>query len=255
MNQNQVLALYKESAFEKKYKDTYVSDIIRKEVFGENIGVHDRWDLKRYSQVHQFNVDVLHDLLNLLVKDTGLDDTYWIWRMIYAFYLDPDGYWHESVAGVECAPDGLLSIRRIYKRYGLSEKMIEEYEHYRKRPHMFFPVEMNGINMSRASVFGDRIDHTLLDLKRYFEKKPCRLKDAYALPKTYQWLSVFGTFEKLMDLYGIKGIFINDSYEVYDLEKGDGSILTEYADQYFWDWSDTYYENVKKKIDKMDGWG
>ena len=78
MNQNQVLALYKESAFEKKYKDTYVSDIIRKEVFGENIGVHDRGDLKRYSQVHQFNVDVLHDLLNLLVKDTGLDDTYWI---------------------------------------------------------------------------------------------------------------------------------------------------------------------------------
>lgn len=195
----------------------------------------------------------MKDLLHLFMLDSGFNDEAWIWHMIYAFYLDPDGYWNESIADVPCSADGLLSIRRIYKKYGFSEKMIDTYEHYRKRSIFFFPQEMNGINMSRASVFGDRIDHTLLDLKRQFEKKPCKLADAYALPKTSQWLFAIGTFEHLVDLYGIRGVFVNEDNEVYDLGKGDGSILTEYDEDYTWDWNDAYYENVKKKIDQIEG--
>lgn len=253
MEKEQILGLYKKSAFYEKYKGTYVSDKILKEVFGENIRVHCADGLKTYAQVHQFNVDVMKDLLHLFMLDSGFNDEAWIWRMIYAFYLDPDGYWNESIADVPCSADGLLSIRRIYKKYGFSEKMIDTYEHYRKRSIFFFPQEMNGINMSRASVFGDRIDHTLLDLKRQFEKKPCKLADAYALPKTSQWLSAIGTFEHLVDLYGIRGVFVNEDNEVYDLGKGDGSILTEYDEDYTWDWNDAYYENVKKKMDQIEG--
>ena len=35
----------------------------------------------------------------------------------------------------------------------------------------------------------------------------------------------------------------------YNLEKGDRNILTTYSDTYTWDWSDSYYDNLKKKID------
>lgn len=134
MEKEQILGLYKKSAFYEKYKGTYVSDKILKEVFGENIRVHRADGLKTYAQVHQFNVDVMKDLLHLFMLDSGFNDEAWIWHMIYAFYLDPDGYWNESIADVPCSADGLLSIRRIYKKYGFSEKMIDTYEHYRKRP-------------------------------------------------------------------------------------------------------------------------
>lgn len=40
MEKEQILGLYKKSAFYEKYKGTYVSDKILKEVFGENIRVH-----------------------------------------------------------------------------------------------------------------------------------------------------------------------------------------------------------------------
>lgn len=49
---------------------------------------------------------------------------------------------------------------------------------------------MNGINMSRASVFGDKIDYTLFDLKRKFAGNICRLDEAYNLPKTNAWLKI-----------------------------------------------------------------
>ena len=105
--------------------------------------------------------------------------------------------------------------------------------------------------MTRASVFGDRIDCTLYDLKRRFEGKECKLEKVYHMPKTSIWLSEIGSFENLANLYRIKGIFVNDDYEVYDLEKGDRNILTTYSDTYTWDWSDSYYDNLKKKIDEF----
>ena len=51
-----------------------------------------------------------------------------------------------------------------------------------------------------------------------------------------------------MEWYGIKGIFVNDDYEVFDLERGGESVITQYSDQYRWEWSDTYYGNLKNKI-------
>lgn len=251
MEIEKALELYKESPFYEKHKDSYVSDKILKEVFGVDLRLHRLYGLKTYSQVHQFNVDAMNDLLNLLSICSGLNDKDLLWSMIYAFYLDPDGYTIKSIGGVPCSADGLLSIKRIYSKYGMSEETIREYEHYRRTPIFFFPQEKNGINMSRASVFGDKIDYTLFDLKRRFAKEECKMSNAYNLPKTSKWISEVGTFKNLVNIYGIKGIFVNDNYEVYDLEKGDESIITEYSDEYSWDWSNSYYDNLKKKIDEF----
>ena len=74
MEKEQILGLYKKSAFYVIYKGTYVSDKILKEVFGENIRVHRAVGLKTYAQVHQFNVDVMKDLLHLFMLDSGFND-------------------------------------------------------------------------------------------------------------------------------------------------------------------------------------
>lgn len=110
----------------------------------------------------------MDDFLNLFVKSArqwGVDDNELFRRMIHAFYVDPDGFDIKSIGGVDCSADGLLSLRRIYDKFGMSETMICKYRRYRKKPIFFFLKEQNGINQSR-SVFGDRIDHTLFDLKR-----------------------------------------------------------------------------------------
>lgn len=249
---DEILDQYKKSEFYKKYEDKYISDIILRNAFHREIKLHRLYGLKRnYSDVHQFNVDILSDLLRLFVCPAHIEDEGVLWNMIYAFYLDPDSCAVKQLAGIECSADGLFSMKRIYRKYGLSEYAIAEYERYRKLPIFFFPRERNGINMSRASVFGDRIDHTLFDLKNYFQgnKRECKLAAAYGLPKTSEWLKEMGSFEALVKWYGIGGIFVNDNCEVFDLERGGKSVLTQYSDQYNWWWSDTYYCNLRNKID------
>lgn len=105
--------------------------------------------------------------------------------------------------------------------------------------------------MTRASVFGDKIDATLFDLKRRFEGRSCRLDSAYDLPKTKKWIEEIGSFENLVNIYGIKGTFVNDNYEVFDLEESDDRVIMEYANDYSWNWSDAYYQHLKSKIDEF----
>ena len=58
--------------------------------------------------------------------------------------------------------------------------------------------------MTRATVFGDRIDCTLLDLKYYYTReKQCKLRLALKKVKTAKFLQTFSTFEELVDWYGI----------------------------------------------------
>jgi hypothetical protein len=193
----------------------------------------------------------MSDVLNLFSKPCNISDEKILWDMIYAFYLDPDGCDVRTIGGVFCSADGLFSIKRICRKYGVSEGAIKEYARYRQIPIFFFPQENNGINMTRASVFGDKIDHTLFDIKRRFEGSACRLTKAYNLQKTSRWIEEIGSFEKLVDIYGVKGIFVNDDYEVFDLEQGDGCVITEYREDYSWNWSDTYYQHLKLKMDEF----
>lgn len=249
MDLKEVLKLYKESPFYEKYKDNYISDKILKNVFGVDLRIHRKYGLKTYTQVHQLNVEVMKDILNLLSIPSKVTDDEVLWNIVYASYIDPDAYAIKKIGGVSCSADGLLSIRRIFGKYGMSEDTINDYERYRQIPIFLFPREKMGINMSRYSVFGDRIDHTLFDLKRCFNENNCKLFRAYNLSKTSEWIKEIRTFKNLVDQYEIKDIFVNDNYEIYDLEKDDGSIITDYRDKYSRTWNDSYYDNLKKKID------
>jgi hypothetical protein len=249
---NVILSSYQESKFFEKYHGTYFSDKILNEVF----------KCGTYEEIYRKNIEVMNDFIELYINKIDIKDNENIyWKMVYAFYIDPDSkaikrFNETDEEDVVCTADGLFSLLRIYRKYGLTKCMVSEYEQYRKVPIFFFPQERYGINQSRCSAFGDRIDHTLFDLKNYFEKGAdfCRLGKVYQKPKTSKWLESFKKydkpFEKLVNWYGVQGIFVNDQYEVIDIEKGNGEIINDYEKEYEWKWSDVYYDNLKKMVDK-----
>ncbi|MDD6489947.1 MAG: hypothetical protein PUG48_09065 [Clostridia bacterium] len=248
-----ILKEYKSSDFYKKYQNQYFSDSILKEVFGVELTKH-RFYTKNYDFVYNKNVEVMSDFINGYAEKAKCVDDHIKWLMLYSIYLDPDNSSIVSHGGIECTADGLLSLTRMYNKFGVSLALVEEYRKYRKTPIIHFPRESGGINMSRSSVFGDRIDHTLYDLKRLCDgKNDCKLKSAYSLPKTSQWLQSFDyDFSQIVEWLGIYGIFVNENYEVFDLEKDDGSTIHEYCKQYNWAWSEQYYEHLKAKIEEYE---
>lgn len=114
MDKEQILKQYLESTFYEKYKETYVSDKILREFFEEELKLHRLYGIKEYKQAHQFNVNVMTDLLNLFSRTTKVDDEKVVYNMVNAFYLDPDGFEIRKIGGIDCSADGLLSIKRIY---------------------------------------------------------------------------------------------------------------------------------------------
>lgn len=247
-----ILDQYKSSSFYGKYKDTYFSDSIMENVFGVKMTKH-RIFLRDYSAVFLKNIEVIRDFIDGYISGNSNVDEKTKWLMLRSIYIDPDNKSIKSVGGIDCTADGLISLRRIYDKYGIGEKLVKEYEKCRRSPIIHFPKEMNGINMSRAAEFGDRIDHTLFDLKRLCEgNDDCRLKQAYGLPKTSEWLKYFNyDFGKIVEWLGIDTIFVKNN-EVLDLEKNDGAVISKYKEIYEREWSDAYYENLKSKINQFE---
>ena len=174
--------------------------------------------------------------------------------IFYTLYKDPDGYalsknGLRSRDGIECTVDAITSINRIFFHEGFNENFIESFSLCREFPLIFFPKEYGGINTTRFSKLGDRIDYTIFDLKQYFEGNPCKLGSAYIRPKTQKWLESFNKdFGELIRWFKVDGIFVDNNNCVYDLEKNDGSIITNHKETYEKKWSDNYYKNVKEKV-------
>lgn len=200
-----------------------------------------------------FNFDII--LMKTILKEYGGNEN--AWKLFRHFYKDPDSYaitnkGCKSIQGIECTVDGLLSINRIREHENFGNKFVDTFAIYRKIPIIFFPRERGGINQRRFSVFGDRIDHTLFDLKQYCEGKYCMLKNTYELPKTNTWIRSFdNSFEEIVKWLKIDNIFVNEDNEIYDLEKNDETIISNYSKGYNKKWSEQYYINLKKKILKF----
>ncbi len=246
---------YLESEFYKKYQGTYYSDSILKDVFGQKLRKHGLRNISQmsYVDIYRLNVQAIHDFMELYWNQHH-DNPKHAFEMIYSFYIDPDNAATKNIGGVICSADGLISLKRLFAHEGITDKFLRGYELYRRVPIFFFPQETSGINMSRAQIFGDRIDHTLYDIKKYFEattqdeRNTCKLIHSFSLPLTKQWLDTMGSFEAIVDWWGVRGIFTTNNYEVFDIEKNNGTIITEYREEYPWSWSDTYYAGLKEKI-------
>lgn len=179
--------------------------------------------------------------------------------------LDPDSKFYRihGKGDVKCNADGLVSIRRLCDAYSFLNKIADEYAECRRTPIFYFPSVRGGINTSRKNTFDDRIDYTLFDIRNYCEGmqsnnkeliEACKLKTAYEKEKTTRWFESFDyDFEKIIDWYGVKGIFVNNKCEVYDLESGNNATIKKYKEsckEYAWECNDkdSYYINLKAKI-------
>lgn len=208
--------------------------------------------LLTYHDIYQFNLD----LFDTVTTKYGYTDKGW--KIFKECYKDPDGYALDSsgfkeVDHIICTVDALISKNRIYEHVGFNDNFIDEYIISRQTPIMFFPKEKGGINTSRYSTFGDRIDYFLFDLKLYCNDEKCKMESTYELPNTNLWINSFNKdFSKIIDWLDIKGIFVTDNYDVLDLEKNDGSIIEEHKDNYSKKWTDSYYQTVKKKIEDFN---
>lgn len=162
--------------------------------------------------------------------------------------LDPDGRLVRYVEGIPCSADALLSIYRICVMEDDVENIIPTFERYRKEPIFFFPRENGGINQTRAAVFCDKIDFTLLDIKRFYLHQECQMQKTFERAKTRTWLNSMQSFENIVDWYGIKGIFVDEDYHVINIETGEvfDESVVNIPDRY---WSKTYYDNIKKYSD------
>lgn len=177
-------------------------------------------------------------------------------RLLFEEYrrrkLDPDGKAIRYVGDVKCTADGLLSMWRICNMEEQVQNIARVFDIYRQIPIFFFPCERGSINTSRAKVFGDRIDHTLFDLKKYYTdtKDKCYLLNAYNREKTNKWLTEMKSFENLIDWWGVKGTFTDDEYNIFDLEYSDNRIIETYKTmkEYQLPWNIGYYNNVKERI-------
>ena len=253
MSDNEILYQdFVNSKFYKKYGKCYEVDSILKDIFGCQIrkkGIPGIGKMT-YQEIYKRNLVVISDFIDLYLVGNRKITKKLAWRMLHSIYVDPDTAAVQMLHDVRCIADGIISIKRIFSYEGINIHLIEDYEKYRKNPIIFFPAEKNGINMLRASVFGDRIDYTLYDIKEYFKgSNVCKLQSAYNLPLTASWLSKYDKFEDLIDEFGLKGVFTNENYEIYDLERYDDSVIEGYEKSSLWKWTEQYYNNLKNKME------
>jgi len=209
---------------------------------------------KKYFQYAMAYIKAIEDMSQIVNqhKKEEID----IRKLLHSEYkkrkLDPDGKAQRYEFDIKCTADGLLSVKRICDMENNVDDILPVYKKYRKNPIIFFPSENGGINTSRARIFGDRVDHTLYDIKLYYsaERNKCRLLNAYNKQKTKEWLRKMQSFENIVEWWGVKGIFTNEKYEVFDLESEIGELIIDYKEvkEYQMQWSRTYYNNLKKKI-------
>lgn len=206
----------------------------------------------RYDKAYFRTVEKITELYNRIQLESEEMVRDILFNQYRAGGWDPDGKAVRYEFGVKCTADGLHSMWRITNMEKDVAQIVPVYARYRRVPIFFFPSEVGGINTTRAKTFGDRIDHTLYDLKMYYaDREKCLMSNAYNRPKTKVWLEGMQSFEYLIDWLGVKGIFTDAFYNVYDLEHTDNRIIKEYRtlQEYQEPWNDAYYENLKSLID------
>ena len=74
--------------------------------------------------------------------------------------------------------------------------------------------------------------------------------NAYNRPKTNAWLQKMKSFENIVEWWGVRDIFTDNDYNVFDLEyNGDFLVKTHRKiPEYEMQWSEKYYRNVKECI-------
>ena len=181
--------------------------------------------------------------LNLIVKGTSI-------------ILD------DYTLGMDC----VIGWKALYKIQKGNQRWLNDYVEIRGNlnSHLLWPRSgPNTINTIRYRVFNDRIDHTLQDIKLFYDfikendvvgyddfihktisqEHYFVMTAAYTNEKTFCWLMTFGSFESLVDQMKLQWL-CNDSYMVSDLREP-SSILSGPVNKNLKTVDTVYLENLK----------
>ena len=62
-----------------------------------------------------------------------------------------------------------------------------------------------------------------------------------------------GSFENIVDWFGVKGIFTDEEYNVFDLDFEKPTVITSHKplSEYQKQWTSIYYNNIKEKTQEF----
>lgn len=141
--------------------------------------------------------------------------------------------------------DGICGWKQLYKFYNGKQEWIEAYRILRGSfyGNWIWPNKRdkaNTINQIRSSKFGDRIDHTIFDIKMYYKykdtgvqmfEKNCKMYCAFENKETKEFFDRIGSFQKFVSVYKLLDLFVENE-EVYDLSKEKSFISEEMHDAF-----------------------
>lgn len=172
-------------------------------------------------------------------------------KVMKSLYVDPDrsdeelyrrlgekynlssrfSYLVENINGheIKLSADAICGWKQLSQVHPDPNQWLSDYKILRENLalHFIWPQhKLPTINTLRYTKFFDRIDLTLFDLKEFFNGKNTQLNNAYQNGSTSIWLSKFnGNFSEFIDKMRLNN-FVNDEYEVLDIENRRESIIT-----------------------------
>lgn len=139
-----------------------------------------------------------------------------------------------EVAGqrIRLSADIVCGRKQLVKLHnGDFNKWLEDYKRVRGNSdlHFIWPKhKLPTINTQRYVAYLDRIDCLLYDLKLYFEQPKLKtpMSPAYQQEFTKLWLQQFKDFKDFVQKMKFDE-FVDENYEVYDLELNDGTVIRD----------------------------
>ncbi|MGT2846028.1 DUF6994 family protein [Streptococcus massiliensis] len=127
--------------------------------------------------------------------------------------------------GIRLAADSICARKPIYQFHkGEYEKWVRDYGKLRGNLdfHLVWPKhKLPTINTYRYTIYRDRIDCLLYDLKMFFQGEKTPMNKAYVNGTTKEWLARFENFPDFVNKMQLNR-FVDDHYNVYDISKGQG---------------------------------
>jgi hypothetical protein len=218
------------------------------------------------KKIYEKNIELIKELYNSDFGENHRNEQFFK-NLIEVIYTDPDLYDKNlkdraskltDRFSVEFGPDGICGWKILFDIYdgNASAEWLEKYKIIRQSEigTLFWPCQKTGgetINVQRNRLFGDRIDLTLYDIKRYIEKKETLM--SFENEDTKNFLEGYrknGGFKRFVEDLNLK-MFVDDkNYEVYDLSENNykekPSIDDEKCNKF--EWSNRYKSEKKKTI-------
>ncbi len=211
----------------------------------------------KYAEIIEYNTNYFESILK-----SGYEFTVeQIKGLMYNGYKDPDCFYKKETEGIitediRFSGDGIFSMRRIMRHFEKPNEMVGFYRSFHQKytePLFCFPCERGGINSARRLAFNDRPDCTLFDLKNYLNGNPTCIKynRRHHAHKWLEWLKeTYGSeaFKALVDFLNVNKPFVNSNYEIFDIEKGERSILNSLPEKRTSEWSLKYFNNLRNLL-------